>query len=553
LSFELLSVRTTLVEIISHDWSQRRHTLVASTTNMASRNGRLGNSTNWKRSKGSKPSTSNSNFRKGLELPATTIERSHVHVDSQESYRNRNESSGCTIETNNIATNSVVTVTSQMLEWMPYTSKSQKPLLRQRQFVACGGSTIISSSPTRNVAGSTTPSIIRTCSNVTQQGRTETKHHCSQQWRKIYRGTSTDTITRTTRNCVHVIQSNFLTEMHAKCPVGYYKVHRSGCDCTKMKQTLSMISSNNNLTTEGGLIVLPDTNIKNIPHIFFLAPNMEQINPHPDIITNPKYRISLENILRTQLFPTKAADLPKIPPYKVSCASCLLQLENNGFVCVASKDFSTIQSVIQLANQRKDEKMARKSTNTCMKNKSSLHGDHAFLLLALPRRSLWNIAKKNATEFETNIVMQIFLSQVKDITYDQPLSRSYLNTVIKIYDDGEASTNTTFHLGPHLHSMLRMTNLSIEGKGEITVEDEEDWWLVMVENKPNLQNRTKKIVWNLDLPGGKRHLGETSLQCAIRETEEETSLVVHETWPRYELKELTNTYYVMNLPAVSSS
>jgi len=465
---------------------------------MAARNGRLGNSTNWKRSKGSKPSTSNSNFRKGLESPSTTIERSHVHVNEEEAYRNRNESIGCTIEANNTATSSVVAVTSQMLEWMPYNSKSQQPE-RQRQFVACGGSTIISSSPTRNVTGSTTPSIsIRTCSNATQQGRTETKqnHLCSQQWRKKYRGTSTDTITR--KNCVHVIQSNFLSEMHAKCPVGCYKVHRSGCDCTKMKQTLSMISTNNNLTTEGGLIVLPDTSIKNIPHIFFLAPNMELINPHREIITNPKYRISLENKLRTHLFPTKAEDLPKrnVPPYKVSCASCLLQLENNGFVCVASKDFSTIQSVIQQANQRKDEK-------------------------------------------------------------------------IKIYDDGEALTNTTFHLGPHLHSMLRMTNSSctvasdaiqridhpsIEGKGEMTVEDEEDWWLVMVENKPNLQNRTKKIVWNLDLPGGKRHLGETSLQCAIRETEEETSLVIHETWTKYALKELTNTYYIMNPPAdVSSS
>lgn len=548
-----------------------RRTLVASTTTMAARNGRLGNSTNWKRSKGSKPSTSNSNFRKGLESPSTTIERSHVHVNEEEAYRNRNESIGCTIEANNTATSSVVAVTSQMLEWMPYNSKSQQPE-RQRQFVACGGSTIISSSPTRNVTGSTTPSIsIRTCSNATQQGRTETKqnHLCSQQWRKKYRGTSTDTITR--KNCVHVIQSNFLSEMHAKCPVGCYKVHRSGCDCTKMKQTLSMISTNNNLTTEGGLIVLPDTSIKNIPHIFFLAPNMELINPHREIITNPKYRISLENKLRTHLFPTKAEDLPKrnVPPYKVSCASCLLQLENNGFVCVASKDFSTIQSVIQQANQRKDEKMVRKSTNTCINNKSSLHGDHAFLLLALPRRSLWNIAKKNVTEFETNIVMQIFLSQVKDITYDQPHSRTYLDTLIKIYDDGEALTNTTFHLGPHLHSMLRMTNSSctvasdaiqridhpsIEGKGEMTVEDEEDWWLVMVENKPNLQNRTKKIVWNLDLPGGKRHLGETSLQCAIRETEEETSLVIHETWTKYALKELTNTYYIMNPPAdVSSS
>ena len=32
--------------------------------------------------------------------------------------------------------------------------------------------------------------------------------------------------------------------------------------------------------------------------------------------------------------------------------------------------------------------------------------------------------------------------------------------------------------------------------------------------------------WALDLPGGKRHLGESALECAIRETEEECSLLL---------------------------
>jgi ADP-ribose pyrophosphatase YjhB (NUDIX family) len=36
--------------------------------------------------------------------------------------------------------------------------------------------------------------------------------------------------------------------------------------------------------------------------------------------------------------------------------------------------------------------------------------------------------------------------------------------------------------------------------------------------------------WTLDIPGGKRYLGETALKCAIHETEEETSVILSEKW-----------------------
>jgi len=44
------------------------------------------------------------------------------------------------------------------------------------------------------------------------------------------------------------------------------------------------------------------------------------------------------------------------------------------------------------------------------------------------------------------------------------------------------------------------------------------------------ENKDGSISFEIDLPGGKRHLGETSFQCAIRETYEETSLLIDETW-----------------------
>ena len=60
----------------------------------------------------------------------------------------------------------------------------------------------------------------------------------------------------------------------------------------------------------------------------------------------------------------------------------------------------------------------------------------------------------------------------------------------------------------------------------------------------------------LDLPGGKRHLGEGPFECAMRETEEEVSLHVDETWlfgdklPRESKAEdeRGNVYYFLRPP-----
>ena len=49
-------------------------------------------------------------------------------------------------------------------------------------------------------------------------------------------------------------------------------------------------------------------------------------------------------------------------------------------------------------------------------------------------------------------------------------------------------------------------------------------------NNNNSYANKNSLIWKVDIPGGKRYLGETSLQCAIRETEEETSLVIDEKW-----------------------
>jgi len=81
-----------------------------------------------------------------------------------------------------------------------------------------------------------------------------------------------------------------------------------------------------------------------------------------------------------------------------------------------------------------------------------------------------------------------------------------------------------------------------------TTDEGDCLWLVMVESNQLMKKRNN--TWQLDLPGGKRHLGESTFQCAIRETEEETSLVVDETWltgPPF-MEDVCNLYYPMCPP-----
>ncbi|KAG7361280.1 hypothetical protein IV203_036380 [Nitzschia inconspicua] len=65
----------------------------------------------------------------------------------------------------------------------------------------------------------------------------------------------------------------------------------------------------------------------------------------------------------------------------------------------------------------------------------------------------------------------------------------------------------------------------------------------------------------LDLPGGKRHLGESSFDCAIRETLEETSLLVDDTWhagdgqpfKNTSTEDFCNAFYELRPPLQPSS
>lgn len=64
-----------------------------------------------------------------------------------------------------------------------------------------------------------------------------------------------------TNNTVQILDSNFLSGMHANCLSGKYKVHRLGCNCTKAKGVFPDATSS---YTSSGLLVIPHTKMINI-------------------------------------------------------------------------------------------------------------------------------------------------------------------------------------------------------------------------------------------------------------------------------------------------
>ena len=89
--------------------------------------------------------------------------------------------------------------------------------------------------------------------------------------------------------------------------------------------------------------------------------------------------------------------------------------------------------------------------------------------------------------------------------------------------------------GFHLMEILNLLNHNNDAKVMI----------VMFEYTKNEKENVNN--WKIDIPGGKRYLGETSLDCAIRETEEETSVNLSKKWyTKTNIYTDVNCYFLFN-------
>jgi len=310
-----------------------------------------------------------------------------------------------------------------------------------------------------------------------------------------------------------------------------FKVHRPSCNCPKVKQLLKRVENEQKqeqqqqqqhvdstihsdqqpqhpeqdlaqLVRSGGLLVIPEGSI---PAVYLcLGTGLDAYEADPQ---------GCERKLRDKIYGNPANGTPaaadeggiaanadkgddELSQFKLSCAACLLVDCPNGFACVSSPSLPTVE----LARD-----MARKRQQTLTESGKALHADHAHGVAAVSRRSLWALygmgpkTRSQVTAASNELVAQ--------------LRRQAIIPPITSDEDDDNSHHHVLNLGHHVKSLLANTS-SLTEHGS-------DYWLVIIHNDGVKGNSTQ---WSIDLPGGKRHLGESTWKCLVRETREETSL-----------------------------
>ena len=259
-----------------------------------------------------------------------------------------------------------------------------------------------------------------------------------------------------------------------------------------------------------GLVVLPD--IKSINSIYLCLGTS-----YHAFQSNPK---DAELKLHDELFANGSADYVDDggggQPYKVSCAQCLLRDKPNGFVCVSSPSIQTVGVARELAMKRTRYKKAEQIP---------LHSDHSEHVCVVSRKVLWRheTAKTRDQSSKADFALRGILSKQG----------------VENLDNDSTNGGCEVDLGHHLSSLLHITKKDVDADSV--------YWLVMLQ-----WTGTKYMV---DLPGGKRHLGETSWEGATRECEEECSLQIDSSWVHGEPRKSSrkadegNVYYILRPPA----
>jgi len=348
-------------------------------------------------------------------------------------------------------------------------------------------------------------------------------------------------VTLTTSRPLRVFTSDFDSFRKSCQNAVRYKVHRPNCSCPNVKtllqsdhrRILHMVGSDDNTNSinedewfpeqvSNGLLVLPD--VRSVSSVYFCLDTTGQIFDDDPTQTELK--------LQTELFPSNHPQLVQptgsknhLKPnnnnnknYKVSCAACLLEDIPNGFACISSTHRDDVDKVRDRARQCADEN-------------SSKHSDHAHFVATLPVDALMKLD-------QTKTRSQIHLAQ-------DEIVQLLINQGIPI----EPETHE-IKLQHHLSAFLGL--FKDRNRQQTNEGNQDSSWHCLVLGFDDTKG-TPRPHWSLDLPGGKRHLGENTLQAAIRETQEEMSLVWDADWIRDEWRgkgrsDFVNLYYMLSPP-----
>ena len=276
-------------------------------------------------------------------------------------------------------------------------------------------------------------------------------------------------------------------DFHRDRRANRYKVHRPGCDCSRVQRARGQATKDDASSTFAaaedpfdGLLVFQEQGS------FMSFYRCEGTGAS----TFEQDRVSAEKVLRQTIYAADEETEENVD-FKLSCANCLLLLEPNGFACVKSSSRYTIDFI---------RDMARRDAQQTLESDHELHSDHAHHVCTLPRHCLANLeASKTRTQsYEAN---EFILKQLKE-------------------QGIPAAIDQTVKMGHHLKELL-----------DITKHDDPDsknsfWFIIVYDDTHD----PKELCWTLDIPGGKRHLGESKFDCVVRETSEETSLTLDASW-----------------------
>jgi hypothetical protein len=231
----------------------------------------------------------------------------------------------------------------------------------------------------------------------------------------------------------------------------------------------------------------------------------------------------------------ESASSPQPPPlaFKYSCAACLLKEVPNGFACVASTDRTSLEKV-------RDN--AREAALQILQTGQTLNADHAHYIVVLPKKPLQQLYqfikpnKKLSQALKANSTADgNVLEQAQDEIY-QHLS----NQGVPIQLDSDVPIAMDHHLASVVRHFIEDSNNN----------QDEQWWLVLVFDDTKDPSPNKQC-WTLFLPGGKRHLSESAMEGARRETLEESSVAWDETWVQQEFDvrdDRFNRYFLLCPP-----
>jgi 8-oxo-dGTP pyrophosphatase MutT (NUDIX family) len=286
--------------------------------------------------------------------------------------------------------------------------------------------------------------------------------------------------------------------LHQHVGAARYKVHKPACDCSKVVK-LALAPAYNN-----GFVLLPETQNSRQKNVYYHCP----IQGGMSYADQP---VEAEWQLRNVLFPPPSSSASRDDTtqgsFKISCAVCLLIDQPNGFVGIASDRRSVVEYVCH---------QARLESNHDQADDNNWHHDHAIDSVVVEVSEAWALATARTRNQSLQAKTRLLASLRREST--------------------KLNQTSDVEIGHHLKIMLQLVG-----------DNDATFWFVMVQNSDLGANRV-----TLDLPGGKRHLGETSLDCAIRETQEETSLHASKAWIVDILQheqELYNHYFRMQPPA----